>query len=177
VIVPLAGDGTPGAAQTEPGTSLLFAIDCASLSTCTAVGNADAQNGAVVAIGSAAGPGSAAVAKALSLSGPASSISAILKGGGYPAKFTAPKAGTAQLSLYYVPAGAQLARVKKPVLIARGTKRFSKPGKATIKLALTAQGRALLKKAKTIKLTALGSFTPKGGTAATARKVITLRRR
>lgn len=39
----------------------------------------------------------------------------------------------------------------------------------------TPKGRSLLNKAKSIKLTALGSFTPKSGKPTTKRKLITLK--
>jgi hypothetical protein len=175
VIVPIAIDGTPGAVRTEPGTSGLSRIDCADLTNCIAVGSADSTTGAIVRIGGTATSPSTAVSSALTVSGAASSIAAILHAGGYPATFTAPEAGSAQITWYDLPSGAHLARAKRPVLVARGSKRFTGAGQATLKIALTAQGRSLLKKAKRIKLTALGRFAPKSGKPTTTRKVITLK--
>lgn len=72
-----------------------------------------------------------------------------------------------------------MARKAKPILVASGTKTFTKRGKATIKVKLTKTGRPLLKKVKKghkLKLTAKGSFTPKGGKKITRLKAISLKR-
>ncbi len=45
-----------------------------------------------------------------------------------------------------------------------------------IKLKLTAAGKKLVKRSKTLKLTAKATFTPSRGTAVTARKAFTLKR-
>ena len=179
-ILPVGLDGTPGVMRTEPGTSFLRGIECADPSKCIAVGHATpvtAGGAVIVRVDESPVSPSAAVSGALTVSGAASSIRAILKAGGYPATFTAPKAGKVQVSWYYLPPGAHLAKVERPVLIARGSKQFTAPGQATIKIRLTAHGRSLLRKRKMVKLSALGSFTPKGGKPTTKRKVITLKPR
>lgn len=51
-----------------------------------------------------------------------------------------------------------------------------KVGKSKLKIRLTGKGKKLLKKAKSIKLTAKASFTPKGGKKRTARHTFKLRR-
>jgi len=179
-ILPVGLDGTPGVMRTEPGASFLRGIECADPFNCIAVGHATpvTTGGAVIVqVHESPVSPSAAVSTALTVSGAASSIRAILKAGGYPATCTAPKPGKVQVSWYYLPPGAHLAKVTRPVLVARGSKQFTAPGQATIKIALTAQGRSLLKKGKMVKLTALGSFTPNGGKPTTKRKVITLKPR
>jgi hypothetical protein len=118
---------------------------------------------------------------ALSPSGPAANIAAILKAGAYPARVAAPGAGKAQIVWSYIPAGGKAAGAakSKSVLVGSGTKRFKKKGKATLKVKLTRRGRALLRKVGkggTVKLTATGSFTPKGGKKTSSEKVFSLKR-
>ena len=121
------------------------------------------------------------VAQALVPGGKAATVAAILKAGGYPAAITSPGPGTVQISWYYVPAGAHVARTggAKAILIASGSKKVVKAGKTTLKIKLTANGRAMLMKVKkghTLKLTAKGSFTPTGGQKATKRKAFSIKR-
>jgi hypothetical protein len=175
-IWPVALDGTPGAATTEPGTSVLLKLQCATLYSCTATGLTDSQTAAIVQIRRSPPSPATAVSNALAVKGPGSTIAAILKTGGYSTAATAPSAGVTKITWYYLPRGAHLARATPPVVVARGSKRFSRPGTATIKIALTKQGRALLKKAHAIKLTTLGSFAPKHGKTTTKRKALTLAR-
>ncbi len=121
----------------------------------------------------------AALAKSLGVSGKAAKIGAILKAKAYPAKFTAPSAGTATISWYQVPKGAHVAKAKKPVLIAKGTKKTAKKGKTVVKVKLTKKGKALLKKVKKhnkLKLTAKGTFKPKGGKTVAKKKTFSLKR-
>ena len=64
----------------------------------------------------------------------------------------------------------------KPVLVASGRRTFSAAETATIRVRLTAAGKSLLKRAKQIKLTAKGIFTPAGGSPVTAMRTFTLKR-
>jgi hypothetical protein len=118
---------------------------------------------------------------ALNPSGPAAKIAAILKAGAYPALVAAPGAGKAQIVWSYIPGGGKAARAakSKSVLVASGAKRFTKKGKGTLKVKLTARGKALLRKVgkgHTLKLTATGSFTRKGGKKTSSTKVFSLKR-
>jgi hypothetical protein len=185
VLIPLSTAGKPGKTRTEPNAHLL-GIDCASLTVCTAVGTYSVTDGAVLSIGAAAQSSTsastsasitAALSGSLKVGGSDSGIAAILRTGGFVSKFAAPASGSATLSWYYLPRGARLtAEASKSVLVAVGSKRFTKSGSATISLRLTSAGRALLKRATRVQLTALGSFTPKGAKAITARRAITLTR-
>ena len=152
--------------------------------TCTVTMSSDVTVGATFAPLSSS-PSPAAVNKGLAAvlapSGPAANIAAILKTGSYPATFNAPGPGTAQIAWYQATPGARVAqaRPKKPALVAKGAKTFTKAGKAKIKIKLTAKGKALLKKVKAghkLKITAEGSFTPKGGKKTTKQKSFTLKR-
>ncbi len=121
-----------------------------------------------------------AITGALTPKGKAAKIAAILKAKGYPAKFTAPSAGTATIAWYQVPKGAHVAKAKKkPVLVAKGTKKTTKKGKTVVKVKLTKKGKALLKKVKKhhkLKLTTKGTFKPKGGKTVSKKKAISLKR-
>jgi hypothetical protein len=124
----------------------------------------------------------ATLATALAPNGAAAKIGAILKAGAYPAKAKAPGAGKLQVGWYFLPKGARLpkgahtAGTPKPVLLASGSKTVTKAGKTVLEVKLSKKGKAKLKKAKKIKLTAKGSFTPKGGKKLTTKKAFSLKR-
>jgi hypothetical protein len=150
--------------------------------TCTVTMSGDMTVGATFT-GSSHTPSPTAVDKALAAvltpSGPAANIASILKAGGYPAAFKAPGAGTAQIAWYQGSPSARIARAHKPLLVAKGAKTFTKAGKGTIKIKLTAAGKALLGKVKggqKLALTAKGSFTPEGGKKTSKQKSFALKR-
>ena len=172
--VPIAGGGI-GSWHPVPGVGYLKGIYCASETSCVVVGQDKTGDGVVVDIGSAPpSTPAAAVNQSLAVSGPSASIPAILSAGGYPASVSAPSAGTMKIVWYYLPPGARLARVSKPVVVAQGSKTFAAAGSLTVKLRLTAAGRKLLKHSKRMKLTAVGSFAPRHGKTATKHKSIIL---
>lgn len=118
-----------------------------------------------------------ALRAAISPGGKPSHITKILKAGGYTYAFRALEAGAAEIDWFEVPPGAHVARrTPKPVLVARGRLSFSKAGTGKLKVKLTRAGRSLLKRAKHIRLTAKGSFTPTGARAASTIKAFSLRR-
>jgi hypothetical protein len=109
--------------------------------------------------------------------GKSAKIGAILKAGGYTFTATAPSPGTLSLSWYSVPKGAHAVAGKpKAVLVASVKRTVTKAGRVRPKLKLTKKGRKLLKKARTLKLTAKQSFKPTGGRTTTVRKTFKLRR-
>jgi alpha-tubulin suppressor-like RCC1 family protein len=88
-------------------------------------------------------------------------IATLRKRGRYSYGFTALTAGTLAIDWYFLPPGAHLATAK-PVLLAGGKLVFANAGTKVITLKLSALGRRLLRRRKSIKLTARGSFTPRG---------------
>lgn len=60
------------------------------------------------------------------------------------------------------------------VLIASAAGKFAKAKPASVALRLTAQGRMLLKVAKTLKIVQQGSFTPTHSEATTVSRTVTL---
>jgi hypothetical protein len=112
----------------------------------------------------------------LTPSGKVGKIAALLKSGGLTILFQALEAGTVVINWYQVPPGAKLARKAKPVLVASGRATFSAAGEQKIKLKLTSAGERLLKRARSLKLTAKGSFTPTGEAPVTATKAFVLKR-
>lgn len=91
--------------------------------------------------------------------------------------FTALSAGTVVINWYYVPKGAHVSKSKPlPVLVATGRKGFTRAGKLSFTVKLTAKGLRLVKKTKRIKLTAKGSFTPLGQRPIVAIKSFSLTR-
>jgi hypothetical protein len=89
---------------------------------------------------------------------------------GYRLSFRALTAGTAKVAWYRVRKG------RKPVLIASGRRRFAAAGRATLTVRLAAAGRRQLRRARHLKLTAKGTFTPAPGAPVTATRTFTLRR-
>lgn len=79
---------------------------------------------------------------------------------------------------YEVPPGAKLAKKAKPkpVLVGSGHLTFAAAGTETIKIKLTVAGKALLKHAKQLKLTALGTFTPTGKSPSSATRTFVFKR-
>jgi hypothetical protein len=185
VLVPITSGGTVGAAQTEAGTQVVGGFACADAANCVAVGYEQDKTmpgggtGTVFAIGTpspspSASP-SAALSSSLAVDGAAARISAVLKHGGFAAPGSAAAPGTVTITWYSVPAGAHLARATKPIMIAQGSHTFSTAGKASIKVRLTSRGRALLKRSKRVKLTAVGTFAPTHGTKSSKQKSFTLK--
>ena len=108
----------------------------------------------------------------------AAKIAALLKSGAFDIAFKALEAGSAVIDWYEVPLGAKLAKKAKPkpVLVGSGHLTFGAAGTATIKIRLTAVGKSLLKHAKQLKLTALGTFTPTGESPSSATKTFVVKR-
>ena len=104
----------------------------------------------------------------------------LLKKRGHRLRFTALTAGTALVRWYYLPKGARLAKARKtrpkPILVAAGRATFKAAGTRQITMRLTKAGTRLLRRARKLKLTAKGTFTPTGRRAITATRTFTLRR-
>lgn len=119
----------------------------------------------------------ASLVSTLTPSGNAARIVALLKSGHYSFSYMALAAGQLRISWWLVPTGRHSGRRgPSPILVATGRLTFSDAGRARITVKLTAAGRTLLKRARRIKLTAQGTFTPPGRPAINATQVITLRR-
>ncbi len=105
-------------------------------------------------------------------------IKALLKHGGFSVKVRALEAGSLTLAWYSPARGAKLAKRTrpKPVLVASAHHTFSGPAAATIKIKLTAAGRKLLRRARRVKLTGRGTFTPLGGPGVSAARAFVLKR-
>lgn len=101
-------------------------------------------------------------------------IAELLKRGSYTVALNTLSAGQVLVSWYLVPKSARLAR-GKPVLAAVGSLSFPKIGRIHLTIRLTSRGRALLRRARQIKLTAYGQYTPSGEGAVKMTKVFTLR--
>ncbi len=111
----------------------------------------------------------------LAPSGKNAKIAAVLKHGGYTLPFSALSPGQLTISWYLVPKGAHVAKAK-PTLVARGQVDLSAAGGSKLVIKLTSKGRALLKHAHEIKLTALGSMAGAGGVQVSATKAFVLKR-
>ncbi|HWF75100.1 MAG TPA: Ig-like domain repeat protein [Solirubrobacteraceae bacterium] len=117
----------------------------------------------------------ASLAKQLIPKGSAAKIGALLKAGAYTLSFAALESGRVVIGWYMVPAGAHLAKASI-VLVASGSATFTSAGTKKLKLKLTAAGKKLLKRSKTLKLTAKATFSASGQTNIVARKTFTLKR-
>lgn len=128
-------------------------------------GSTKAMSGEVGPV-SPAGPTSsqvkAALAKSLVLSGPAATITQLLKHDGLLITFAAPSAGHLVISWY---AAAKTARshASQQALVASLSAHVSSSRKIQAKIRLTGEGRKLLRHATRVTLVERGSFTPTGG--------------
>jgi hypothetical protein len=95
-------------------------------------------------------------------------IASLLRAGRFTIRFQALEAGTAAVLWYETPVAKRAHGASKPILVADGHRRFAAPGTAPLELALTLAGKRLLRRAmgekpaKRLRLTAKGTFTPKG---------------
>lgn len=120
------------------------------------------------------------LAKVLTPSGAAAKLHALLHAGGFAFTFAAPESGELKVAWYLVPRGAHVVNVAhaaKPLLVASGHVSAGAAGNVRLRVALTAQGRSLLKSAKrSVRLTAVASFAPAGAPAAGRSAAFTLPR-
>jgi hypothetical protein len=188
------GEGAGSSAVSDP-TRAVSAASGGSGGGGTGGGTGGGNTGPATSTGASAGtstgttslPGSLAIISSaqissllgqqLTPSGNAAKISSLLKSGGLTISLTALEAGAAVIDWYEVPAGAKLAKhaAAKPVLVASGQVSFPAAGTGKLKLRLTAAGKRLLKKAKQLKLTAKGTFTPTGKAATVTTKTFSLK--
>ncbi len=113
--------------------------------------------------------------------GKAATIKALLQSGTLTLSITALEAGTETISWYYVPKGATIAKAThrqkpKAQLIASGKATFTAPGFRKLVIKLTHAGHEFLRRQKRVSLVSLGTFKPRSGPSASARKKFTLKR-
>jgi DNA-binding beta-propeller fold protein YncE len=117
----------------------------------------------------------------LAPSGKSAKLSKVKKSKGYALSFKALVAGSLQLNWFFLPPGAHVSATgrhkpkPKPVLFASGQAVFPSAVAKTVSIKLTTKALKLLGHRSTIKLTAKGTFTPKGGTAVSATKAFQLK--
>jgi hypothetical protein len=125
---------------------------------------------------SQSGPSPSAVIAALTavVSGPAPPrITSLLHHGGYSLAFSAPGAGT--LSLRWTVAKAHGAGLARTVVVASGTRSFAAAERGSIKLRLSAAGRKLLRRQRSLRVREEATFTPSGGATQTKHATLTIR--
>ncbi len=130
-----------------------------------------------VASGGASLPGHAQVLNALLAAlnplGKNARLASLRNRGAFTMTFTSPSAGSLTMAWYLVPKGAHVSAAK-PVLIAIGQASFSSGGKGHVTVKLNARGRRLLAHLRKLKLTAKGTFTPRGGSPVSATRTFAL---
>jgi hypothetical protein len=109
----------------------------------------------------------AALVMALKLSR-TETIGKLLEDDGSTTAFSAPRPGQLTIGWYLLRKGV-------PLLVATADVIFHTARKANVTITLTVRGRQMLEQSSRLKLTAKGTFTPAGGPATTATKVVTLR--
>jgi hypothetical protein len=119
----------------------------------------------------------ASLLRQLTPSGKGAKIASLVNEGSFTLRFKALEAGTATIQWYEVPAGASVSKKSKakPVLVASGRASFAAAATQKLKIKLTSAGKRLLKGAKSLKLTAKGSFTPAGRTPVVVTKAFVLK--
>jgi hypothetical protein len=146
--------------------------------TCTVPMSADETVGATFAASSgtsgSSGPSRSAVGAAVSSAlRVTAKVAAILKAGGYQASVSVLSRGALTITW----SSGSGAHATRSVILASGSKRFGRAGKAKLKIKLTPAGRALLKRskhAKHVKLTAAAVFKPTHGKKVTKVRTIQL---
>jgi hypothetical protein len=108
---------------------------------------------------------SAEVSPMLTVSGSSATIRKLLKNDGYTTKTTLPAAGTVTITW----------QNSKHTTVATGKETLGAAGTRKLKIKLTSAGKKLLKKSKTLKMTAKGTVTLTGTSAVTATKVIAVK--
>jgi hypothetical protein len=108
--------------------------------------------------------------------GRAARIRTLLKRHGYTATFNAPTAGKIVIEWFRPASGATAAKATKSRIVAIDNARFAKAGWVRITIRLTAAGARMLKHARSVTLTAEGTYTPAGASSDTATRTIRLRR-
>jgi hypothetical protein len=116
----------------------------------------------------------AALSAALNLKSPPT-IHSLLKSGSYSIGFTSPGPGQLVVQWSTVSAEASKHGHAKPIVVATGSKTFDAAGRGVVTLHLTAAGRKLLKKAKTLRMIAVASFKPNSGSPQTKQATLTIR--
>jgi hypothetical protein len=111
------------------------------------------------------------IAAQIAPSGKSAKIEALAKADAFPLTFKAPASGTLVVE-WLRPAKGKAS----PLLVAAGRARFAVAGTAKVAMKLTAAGRALLNRSKSLRLSAQSKFTPTDGKAVTATKAFVLRR-
>lgn len=119
--------------------------------------------------------GTASLKKVLFPTGKAARTKTLLARG-WSVAFTAPWMGELVLDWYQVPKAAHLSSEPRPVLVASGRASFTTGRSHKITIRLTSKGRRLLKKAKSVNLTAKGAFLSFSKPALTVQKTFVLRR-
>jgi uncharacterized delta-60 repeat protein len=101
----------------------------------------------------------------------------VLRTAGCSLSFDAPGPGvlTVQWTTIAAPAGGRIRNRATPVVVARGSTRFSAAGHGMVRMRLTTTGRQLLKRGVTIRLLARASFRPAIGTTITQQSVVLVR--
>jgi hypothetical protein len=122
-----------------------------------------------------AGPSPSAVNAALAAlttpKGVPPMIASLLGSGGYTPSFSAPGAGL--LTARWTTARAQASQARS-VLVASGSHRFGAAGRTSVKLRLSAAGRKLLKRHRTLRVAEIASFTPSCGSAQSKQTTLTI---
>jgi hypothetical protein len=133
------------------------------------------------------GPTSAQLAARLAVQltpfGKAATITSLLKNGGFTFCLDELARGTAEISWYQPPRGAQLDREARAKRVRVAVGHLARSGRwlgslwtARMVIKLTAEGRRVLAHARRIKLTAKGTFRPPFGPPVRATKIFVLKR-
>lgn len=144
---------------------------CSGTGNCLVVMNDDES----VTASFTASPAETALAQGLSKL--VAMLAKLAQSSGLSIPFHASGPGVLTISLYAAPPGGRLARMSraKPILVGVGRHAFSRTATARIKIKLTSTGRALVKHAKRLTLTAKGTFKTHGKVAVEKTETFVLR--
>jgi hypothetical protein len=119
---------------------------------------------------------SAQIAAQIAPSGKGADLDGLAKSGAYVLSFKAAEAGTLAIDWYTAKPTAGAGKKAVPVLVASGKSRLATAGTAKVTMKFTAAGKALLRRSRSLHLSARSTFTPTAGDPTTATRSFVLKR-
>jgi hypothetical protein len=106
---------------------------------------------------------SAQIAAQIAPSGKGADLDALAKSDAFVLSFKAAEAGTIAIDWYTAKSAAGAGKKASPQLVASGKSRLAAAGTTKVTMKFTAAGKALLRRSRSLRLSARSTFTPTAG--------------
>jgi hypothetical protein len=106
---------------------------------------------------------SAQIAAQIVPSGKGADLDALAKSGAFVLSFKAAEAGTIAIDWYAAKSNPRAGKTASPLLVASGKSRLATAGTTKVTMKFTAAGKALLRRSRSLRLSARSTFTPTAG--------------